>query len=261
MPCSGSMHVHTARTTARYSRCNVHRAARCSVYRSQRAAQGYHYGGSRHSLLIAGFQRESRTNERTLAAPFARHHYIFRGEKERAHERRTRPEIRTHTRPAALNTALSFHTGNACQSMGESGHRPVEFLPASLNIPPASIRYFVTDTLTRVGPGRWNWIKQPPERKTGLGGGTRILSLLPEKNRSVFCIRRMISIVEGSVRSDGDFAFENLTRSIGYPATMKSHWRLICDAILRWKVVVFPSFSPCSGDCFTAVFRQIEINQ
>ncbi|KAK1121101.1 hypothetical protein K0M31_010880 [Melipona bicolor] len=33
--------------------------------------------------------------------------------------------------------------------MGESGHRPVEFLPASLNIPPASIRYFVTDTLTR----------------------------------------------------------------------------------------------------------------
>lgn len=61
----------------------VERAAQ----RSRRGAQGYHYGSSRHSLLIAGFQHESQTNERTnersLAASLARHHYVFRGEQER----------------------------------------------------------------------------------------------------------------------------------------------------------------------------------
>lgn len=46
----------------------VERAAQ----RSRRGAQGYHYGSSRHSLLIAGFQHESQTNERTLARSFAR---------------------------------------------------------------------------------------------------------------------------------------------------------------------------------------------
>jgi len=61
-----SVHVHCRRGGER----------RGAVQRSRRGAQGYHYGGSRHSLLIAGFQHESQTNERTnersLARSFAR---------------------------------------------------------------------------------------------------------------------------------------------------------------------------------------------
>ena len=194
MPCSGSMHVHTARTTARYSRCNVHRAARCSVYRSQRAAQGYHYGGSRHSLLIAGFQRESRpnerTNERTNARSSVRSPSLYFPRRERTRTRATNAPRNTHTRdPPPVEYRALFSTWGACRSMGESGHRPVEFLPPSLNISPASIRYFVTDTLTR---------ESVPVGGTGLSrlrgkldwAEERVSYVLPEKNRSVsffFC--------------------------------------------------------------------------
>jgi len=77
-PERDAVHVH----------CRCDRERRGAVQRSRRGAQGYHYGGSRHSLLIAGFQHKSqtneRTNERTLAASLARHHYVFRGEQERA---------------------------------------------------------------------------------------------------------------------------------------------------------------------------------
>lgn len=59
---SRSVHVH----------CRCDRERRGAVQRSRRGAQGYHYGGSRHSLLIAGFQHESQTNERTNARSFAR---------------------------------------------------------------------------------------------------------------------------------------------------------------------------------------------
>lgn len=128
-----------------------------------------------------------RTNERTLAAPFARHHYIFRGEKERAHERRTRPEIRTHATRRVEYPALSFQMGEGGRGGREERVRlwvnPVtvqsNFFLLSLNIPPASIRYFVTDTLTRESG--------PPVGGTGLsslrgkldwGGRTRILPLV-----------------------------------------------------------------------------------
>lgn len=99
------------------------------VYRSQRAAQGYHYGGSRHSLLIAGFQRESRPYERTNERSQLRSLAIIIFSAARKDESRTRPEIRIQTR--AKHGVFRF------QNAYERIRSPVEFLPASLNIPPA----------------------------------------------------------------------------------------------------------------------------
>lgn len=69
------------------------------VYRSQRAAQGYHYGGSRHSLLIAGFQRESRpyvrTNERSQLRSLAI--IIFSAARKDAHTRTERAQKYAYT--------------------------------------------------------------------------------------------------------------------------------------------------------------------
>lgn len=101
MPCSRVRCMCTQRVeTAASARCRT--SARCTVYRSQRAAQGYHYGGSRHSLLIAGFQRcESRPNERSQLRSLAI--IIFSAARKDAHtserERDTRACTDTDARP------------------------------------------------------------------------------------------------------------------------------------------------------------------
>lgn len=89
--------------------------------------------------------------DRTNARSSVRSPSLYFPRRERTRTRANAPR-NTHTRDQTLNT-VPLSRWRTYQSMGESGHHPVEFLPASLNIPPASIRYFVTDTLTRVSPG------------------------------------------------------------------------------------------------------------
>ena len=110
------MHVHTARcttATTMHSRCNVRLDA--PVYRSQRAAQGYHYGGSRHSLLIAGFQREfsTRTYVRSQLRSLAI--IIFSAARKDARTRSERAQKYAYTREqnTADNTRGVFHFQNA----------------------------------------------------------------------------------------------------------------------------------------------------
>lgn len=87
----------------------VERAAQ----RSRRGAQGYHYGSSRHSLLIAGFQHESqtneRTNERTLARSFARSPSLCFPRRARTHnteKERERAKERKRTGTAFPYTCM-----------------------------------------------------------------------------------------------------------------------------------------------------------
>ena len=171
MPCSGSVHVHIARTNARYSRCNVHRTARCSVYRSQRAAQGYHYGGSRHSLLIAGFQRESRPNERSQLRSLAI--IIFSATRKDAHTSE-RAQKYAHTRPN-----VEYRASFQMENVSEYGwiRSPSSRISSCVFKYTSSIDSILCNRYFDESQPRWNWIKQAA-RKTGLGGGTRIWAWL-----------------------------------------------------------------------------------
>jgi len=72
LPCNNGTAPRSARCMCLRAACIAAAVENGAVQRSRRGAQGYHYGGSRHSLLIAGFQHESQTNERTNARSFAR---------------------------------------------------------------------------------------------------------------------------------------------------------------------------------------------
>jgi hypothetical protein len=135
---------------------------RCAVQRSRRGAQSYHYGGSRHSLLIAGFQHESQTNGRTdgqtNARSFARSPSLcfprpartYNIERERKREReRERERERGTAFPCACHVQARASTPQRrrAHAHASGAHVHTTFLLAfiSVNMPPRTLRYFVAD--------------------------------------------------------------------------------------------------------------------
>jgi len=129
-----SVHVH----------CRRGRERRGAVQRSRRGAQGYHYGGSRHSLPYRRFPArvpDERTNERTLARSFARspslcfprrartHNTERKRERKRERDRRKKKE---KTSTAFPYTCLACVCMSALQWRDERVHTGVDTNAASI---------------------------------------------------------------------------------------------------------------------------------